>query len=308
MKRNIRDSLAYCCRSLPYFKGKYRIGPAVIPRLTNYENEQDCLVTIKMQDSTTFVLDLRSSLEQKVFFAGEHDYEIIQMLSRILDPGAVVFDVGANIGLYSIALGEKLKRISENPQLWSFEPIASNFQRLVNLVEINKLTNIVYPVNSALGKSEGTIQLCMVDKKFGSSTGNAFCLGEGLVKLEEPNFSAPITKLDEFVKQKNIQRCDIIKVDIEGAEMDFILGGINFIQEHRPVIYGEFEPFWSNHFGYSFVDVADIFIPWEYKIYQQKNRKTFIEVKEIRAGISDVLMIPAEKLTAISKRLNSIHS
>jgi len=308
MKRNIRDSLAYCCRLLPYFKGKYRIGPAVIPLLTNYENEQDCLVTIKMQDSTTFVLDLRSSLEQKVFFAGEHDYEIIQMLSRILDPGAVVFDVGANIGLYSVALGEKLKRISENPQLWSFEPIPSNFQRLVNLVEINKLTNIVYPVNSALGKSEGTIQLCMVDEKFGSSTGNAFCLGEGLVKLEEPNFSAPITKLDEFVKQKNIQRCDIIKVDIEGAEMDFILGGINFIKEHRPVIYGEFEPFWSNHFGYSFVDVADIFIPWEYKIYQQKNRKTFIEVKEIRAGISDVLMIPTEKLTDISKRLNSIHS
>ncbi|MEH2160647.1 MAG: FkbM family methyltransferase [Nostoc sp.] len=272
--------------------------------MTNYQIDKDCLVTIKMQDNSTMHLDLRSMLEQKVFFSGEYDNGIIQILSRILYSGSVIFDVGANIGLYSISLGEKLKKIAGKSQIWAFEPVTSNFNRLTNLVDVNQLTNIVYPVNTALGNQEGIIQLCMVDEQNNSSTGNAFWLKENLVNQEKLTDSSPITKLDNFVEKHNISKCDIIKIDIEGAEMDFILGGINFIKKSRPIIYGEFNPYWVKHFGYSFVDVAELIIPLGYKLYQQIGRKHFVEIQEIKAGVSDVLMVPTEKLPEILSKLN----
>ncbi|MDM9383295.1 FkbM family methyltransferase [Chlorogloeopsis sp. ULAP01] len=231
MKTIVRDSLAYFSRSLPYFKGKYRLGTALVPRMTNYRIDKDCLVKIKMQDGSIMRLDLRSMLEQKVFFSGEYDGGIIQILSRILEPGVVIFDVGANIGLYSISLGTKLKKIADKSQIWAFEPVISNFNRLANLVEANHLTNIVYPVHTALGNQEGEVQLCMVDEQNNSSTGNAFLLKESIFNKEKPTCSSPITKLDKFVEKHNISKCDIIKVDIEGAEMEFMLGGLNFLKK-----------------------------------------------------------------------------
>ncbi|WGV29221.1 FkbM family methyltransferase [Halotia branconii] len=304
MKVALRNSLAYFLRSLPYFRGKYRLSTALVPLMTNYQIDEDCLVQIKMQDDSIIHLDLRSILEQKVFFSGEYDSGIMQMLSSILYPGIVIFDVGANIGLYSISLGKKLKQIDGNSQIWAFEPVSSNFNRLANLVKVNQLTNIVYPVNTALGNQEETIQLCMVDEKNNSSTGNAFLLKESLINQHKPTCSSPITKLDNLVEKYNISKCDIIKVDIEGAEMDFVLGGMNFLKKSRPIIYGEFNPYWVKHFGYSFVDVAELIIPLKYKLYQQVGRRNFVEIKEIKADISDVLMVPTEKLPHILSKLN----
>ncbi|MEH2136370.1 FkbM family methyltransferase [Nostoc sp.] len=304
MKLALRNSIAYILRSLPYFKGKYKLSKVLIPLMTNYQSDEECFVKIKMHQGSIICLDLRSLLEQKVFFSGEYDGGIIQILSRLLHPGVVIFDVGANIGLYSISLGEKLKKKGVKSQIWAFEPVASNFNRLANLVEINQLTNIIYPVSTALGNQEGEIQLCMVDEQNNSSTGNAFLLKKGLVNKEKPTCSSLITKLDNFVEKNNISKCDIIKVDIEGAEMDFLLGGLNFIKKTRPIIYGEFNPYWVQHFGYSFVEIAELVIPWEYKLYQQVGRKHFIEIKEVKAGISDVLMVPKEKLPDLLVKLN----
>jgi FkbM family methyltransferase len=301
MKIALRNSLAYCSRSLPYFKGKYRLGTALIPLMTNNELEQECLVKIRMQNGSVVHLDLRSQLEQKVFFSGEYDGGIIQILSRVLHPGIVIFDVGANIGLYSISLGEKLKKIAGKSQIWAFEPVTSNFNRLVNLIEANNLTNIVYPINTALGNEEGEIKLCMENNL---TTGNAVLLKGSLVQQERSTCSSTITKLDNFVTKHHIEKCDLIKVDIEGAEMDFILGGINFIQKTRPIIYGEFNPFWVKDFGYSFVDIANLVIPWEYKLYRQVGRQKFVEIKEVKEDIADVLMIPQEKLTGLLSKLN----
>lgn len=301
MKIALRNSLAYFSRSLPYFKGKYRLGTALIPLTTNHELEKDCLVRIRMQNGSIVHLDLRSQLEQKVFFSGEYDGGIIQILSRVLHPGIVIFDVGANIGLYSISLGEKLKKIAGKSQIWAFEPVTSNFSRLVNLIEANNLTNIVYPINTALGNEEGEVKLCMENNL---TTGNAVLLKGSLVQQETLTCSSKITKLDNFVTKHHIENCDLIKVDIEGAEMDFILGGINFIQKTRPIIYGEFNPFWVKHFGYSFVDVADLVNPWEYKLYRQVGRQKFVEIKEVKEDIADVLMVPQEKLTGLLSKLS----
>ena len=96
MKTAIRNSLAYFFRTLPDFKGKLRLGPAIVPLMTNYLNEQECLVTIKMRDDTIMSLDLRSYLEQKVVFSCEYDADIINAISSILKPHSNVLDIVAS--------------------------------------------------------------------------------------------------------------------------------------------------------------------------------------------------------------------
>ncbi len=306
MKLAVRNSLATFFRTLPYFPGKYRLGPKLIPLLTNYEIERDCMVKCQMRNGSIMHLDLRSFTEQKAFFAGEYDGGIIQRISSILKPGNTVFDIGANVGFYSIALGCKLKKLAGGSQLWAFEPVPSNFARLVKLVEINDLENTVYPVNIALGNQEGEIPLCMVDESNHAHTGNAFWVKEGMTFTPEVTCSSKITQLDKFVQENNIQSCDFIKVDIEGAELDFLLGGMNFITKNRPIIYAECNSYWAKEFGYSFVDIADLLGSWEYDIYQQKGRQNFIKIKESHIDITDVLMVPQEETPDTLSKLGII--
>lgn len=301
----IRDSLAAFFRSLPYFKGKYRLGPILIPLLTRDQCEEECLVTLTMQDGSIMRIDLRCFTEQRSFFAGEYDGDIIRQISRILQPGSIVLDIGANIGFYSIPLGRKLQKLSGGAKLWAFEPVKTNFDRLVNLVEINNLEDIVYPIHTALGNQEGEIQLQLseLDTSRGSTTGNAFWLKEAQSDQSKSSSSSPITKLDTFVVKHNITACDFIKVDIEGAEFEFLKGGLNFITTTRPIIYGEFNSVWVKEFGYSFLDIAELAKPWDYNLYKQEGRKTFIQIKEPQVGISNVLMVPQEKSPSILRAL-----
>ncbi|MDJ0733710.1 MAG: FkbM family methyltransferase [Nostocaceae cyanobacterium] len=307
MKLTVRNSLAAFFRTLPYFPGKYRLGPKLIPLLTNYEIEKDCMVTCKMHDGSIMHLDIRSFTEQKAFFAGEYDGGIIQRISSILKPGSTVFDIGANIGFYSIALGRNLKKLAGGSKLWAFEPVAPNFSRLSKLVEINDLENTVYPVNIALGNQEGEIPLCMVDESNHANTGNAFWVKEGMTFTTEVTCSSKITQLDKFVRENNLQKCDFIKVDIEGAELDFLLGGKNFINKTRPIIYAECNSYWTKEFGYSFLDVADLVGSWKYNLYRQIGRKNFVKIKKNHGSSTDVLMVPQEQTPDILNSLGVIN-
>ena len=101
----MRDSITKICLALPSFRGKNRIGFPLIQWTTDYQNEKDCIVTVRMRDGSQMYIDLRSRCERKVFFTEEYDDGIIQTLSQILEPGFTIFNVGANLGFYPIAWG-----------------------------------------------------------------------------------------------------------------------------------------------------------------------------------------------------------
>jgi FkbM family methyltransferase len=302
LKSIIRNSIAAPLRALPYFRGKYRIAPALIPLLTDYQDEQDCLVEVKLRDGSLMRLDLRSFTEQRAFFAGDYDGGLIQRFASILRSESVMLDVGANVGLYSIALGRKLKPL--NGKLWAIEPVPANYDRLVYNTQLNQLEDVVFPIQSALGNEIGTIPMHL-GKGTGerSTTGNAFICQGNTATVVAPNCSAPITTLDRLTQQQNITACDFIKVDIEGAELEFLKGGQNFLARTRPIIYGEFNPHWCQQFGYSFSEVADFFSTLDYRYYQQVGRDRFALVQVITPMLQDVLLLPAETSLEILVKL-----
>lgn len=305
IKEKLCNTLGNLSRTIPNFRGKNKLMMPLLPYLIDDKVEQECLKTIKMRDGSMMLIDLRN-FEKEVFFTGLYEPGVMNVLFSIIKPNSTVFDVGANIGFYSINLGRKLNEMSEGSKLYAFEPVKPNFRRLEYLIELNKLTDIIIPFNIALGNTQGEISLHLEGK---GSTGNAFWTRGDLERPEPANCSSKITKLDAFVQENNIKECDLIKVDIEGAELDFLKGGTNFINRCRPIILSEFNPYCAESFGYSFKDISDIASSWGYELYEKKRLKKYlIPIKKVCLSsqeILNILMIPKEKLDNISLDLSS---
>lgn len=299
-----RNSIASLSRSTPYFRGKRRLGNAIGRLLTNFDSDQECISTVKMRDGSWMQLDVRSRTEQWPYWTGAYDNDILERLSSCLKEKCIVFDVGAHVGFYSVALGRKLQAL--NGQLYAFEPVKSNFDRLTTNILLNNLNGIVSAHNIALGDDEGIIEMSMENGN-NSRTGNAVMVkGEVPINYFGMNSTARLTLLDTFVKEQQIESCHLIKIDVEGAEVMFLRGGISFLSKTRPIIYGEFNNYFLPKFGHSFLDVLDIVSRWNYRFFQQTKSDQFVEIEQIKSDLEHILLVPAETPDSVLKRLGVV--
>jgi len=299
----IRDQLAALSRTVPRMRGKGWLGIRLTKLLTDYREDKASIVTFKMRNGTIMRIDLRSRTEGWTYWTGEYDRKIIELFLGCLQPGWIAFDVGANVGFWTAPLGRRLKELGGT--LYAFEPVKPNFERLVEVIELNGLQKEVHPLNLALGNEEGMIQINVEDSNH-ATTGNAV-LSKGLEQgFSKYKVTARITCLDRLVEEQQIKACHFIKIDVEGAELMFLKGGANFLHKHRPIIYGEFNPYWMNHFGQSFKDVVEFMSDYNYRFYQQsgKGKIEFSEIVQPQSGIQDVLLIPEEKADTLLAWLN----
>jgi len=119
----------------------------------------------------------------------------------------VVIDVGGHIGLFSIYASQ----FCTDGKIFSYEPIKENFHLLTKNIELNRLQN-VYPFNTAVSKSVDDITIYLNDDEAGHS-----------MFLETANYrKAKSTTLPEIFSDNNIDKCNFLKLDCEGAEYEII--------------------------------------------------------------------------------------
>lgn len=155
-------------------------------------------------------------------------------------------DIGANRGFYSIALA------LENPTLsvQSYEPQPSVHAKLSANIKINGLSERIQSNNIALGRISDT--LTMFIPKFTGSSGASFMnLHED--EGEATRITVPVKVLDEIYKEE----VDLIKIDVEGFELNVLLGAQETVKRARPTIVVELLRKWMKPFGHTpqmFVD------------------------------------------------------
>ncbi|MCX5980773.1 MAG: FkbM family methyltransferase [Nostocales cyanobacterium LacPavin_0920_SED1_MAG_38_18] len=299
----LRNKIASFSRHTPYIRGKFRLGKIISHLLSNYNNDQECITIIEMRDKSLMQLDVRSGTEQWPYWTGSYDDEIISKLSGCLKENCVVLDVGANIGLYSVALGNRLKAL--NGKIYAFEPVKNNFDRLIKNIALNKLEAVVLAHEIALGDQEGFIEMAMASDN-NSLTGNAVMVKGGISRdffKININNKAHLKKLDTFGKEQKIETCHLIKIDVEGAEVMFLRGAISFIGQHRPIIYGEFNNYFLPQFGSSFLDVVNLLQPLKYRFFKQISNAGFIEVFDPKADSENMLLTPVEISDSVLTKL-----
>lgn len=173
-------------------------------------------------------LDLSQWVDWHVFFGqeGEEDRRFL----RLIRSGDHVLDGGAYIG--TLALRAAI-RAGPTGRVHGFEPAAGNYQRLCRHVEINRIQNIrCYP--NALAETTGALELARPWPE--NNSGN-------LVNRGSWN-GCPVEKisglaLDDWMEQAEIQRLDVLKLDVEGCEIRALRGAQKTIAKFRPRLFLE---------------------------------------------------------------------
>ena len=165
-----------------------------------------------------FVIGQDLGLYPFVRAGGFEERELDWLLPRLREDD-VVWDVGANVGIYSVLMSKRVSRVV------AFEPVAATVERLERNLALNDASNVTV-VNAALSDVPG--EAVMVTMPGGAGGNHLLRSGElGDVAVR-------VTTGDEYAAGHGAP--DVIKVDIEGFEPAFVRGAVGVIRKHRPMI------------------------------------------------------------------------
>jgi FkbM family methyltransferase len=215
----------------------------------------------KIKRKTRAWLSGRPLLLQAVFRAIGKPYTEIEIFRAIVRPGDTVFDLGANTGQYTCLF---CTLAGKEGSIHAFEPIAPTFAMLEeNTARYAKKYDLTLN-NVAMGDSEGYITMFIADGRF---TEASMVQHSSSAKAE--NYECRVTTVDSYMKEKNIDHVDVIKCDVEGAELLAMRGAKGLLQGSTPpILFLEAWSEWTKDFGYQPPDLFE-FLEREgaYQIY-----------------------------------------
>lgn len=227
-------------------------------------NENEVIFTQK-QNNLKWVadrIDMRSNPIEILNFDAYEQKEI-NMIFRLISDGSVIFDIGANIGWYSLNIRNKIK----NSFIYAFEPIRSNYDLIKKNIRLNNLNNIkVY--NLGLSNKNDKIIFYYNPSKTGNTSIKNLSDSRNVIKI-----ACNVKKMDDFVKKNNIKKIDFIKCDVEGAELLVFKGGKESLQKYKPIIFTEMLRKWAAKFDYHPNDIIAFLKNLGYLCFEIKNNR-----------------------------------
>jgi FkbM family methyltransferase len=163
----------------------------------------------------------------------------------VIKKGDVVFDIGANIGYFTMLFSDL---VGPRGTIHAFEPVLPTFQRLCdNLSGIPGYKNVVLNC-LAVGDRNGQAQMFVPGDDYGQAALARHSKGSWKSKPAIP-VDVGMIRLDDYAKR--LSRIDFVKADVEGAELLILRGGESTLRRFRPNIFLETNPQWIRTFGWS---------------------------------------------------------
>jgi FkbM family methyltransferase len=186
------------------------------------------------------------------FLYGTWEPNVVRAVTSTVKPGMSVVDIGAHIGYYTLLLA---KCVGLSGSIASFEPLPANFLSLQKNVQLNRLQNVqTFPEALSSQNQEVTINV----PRGLTNTGDAsICRIDGAEQLRVRAIS-----LDSFCGSSGF-RPDFLKMDVEGAEYDVLIGGHSVITRFRPKMLIELHHFDGN---LAIHPVPGLLAEWAYDI------------------------------------------
>jgi len=212
-------------RRFPVTEGKAWLLRATRSRILPGEDIQEAPTKFGF----TLRLNLRNPEQERIYFYGEHDerYEIA-CLRRLIAPGMVCWDIGANIGFYACLLASLAGR---GGKVVAFEPLSATRDILLHNLALNGMTN-VQVVPCALGAADGEARIHFQEAALAEGTASIYP-GAQQTRSE----AIAIARLDTIAG--TLPAPDFVKIDVEGAQEDVWRGGEAFFAAHAPLVMAE---------------------------------------------------------------------
>lgn len=206
-------------RKIPNVPGKHFYSKILLKPIIN---RLDIEKTLKINSGKSRIIcRLQDWIPWNIYLHGSYIIEELyeNYMFPISSKSSTIFDVGANIGYYTIQFAQKTEGI-----VYAFEPMSYQYNTLLKNIEINELNN-VYPVQQIVSVSVGK------ERIYFSGINNT--AASSVVVETEDYEDIPTITLDQFCKEKNIEFIDLIKIDVEGYEMNVLKGLSEMLKTNR---------------------------------------------------------------------------
>lgn len=170
-------------------------------------------------DGFKIKLDSKDSL--RLSLNPNYEELIVKTMKEIVKPEDNVFDIGANIGYYSLILG---KLVGKDGSVTAFEPDKDNFNLLLENVINNNYMYRINPMNMAVSNTNDSVKLFL----------NKDNLGDHRL-IDDGNREYNIvccTKLDNYINNKKVS---LVKIDVQGCETRVLQGGEKFFENNHNI-------------------------------------------------------------------------
>lgn len=184
----------------------------------------------------------RDVVDRAVYLYGVHENVSACAFSALARPGAVVLDVGAHIGQFTLLAA---KRVRPSGRVLSFEPNPPVRDRLERNVAVNGFANVaVRP--EALSARPGPARIHLPDDE--SRSGDA-SLAPG--RASARSVSVECARLDDVLEEEGVDRVDLVKLDAEGLEHEVLEGGRGAVTGGLPAVLFEVNDLRETPSGFS---------------------------------------------------------
>ncbi len=192
------------------------------------------------------LLDMQT---EKDYWLGTYEMNLQQAIRDWAQPGMVAYDVGANIGYVSLLLA---KRVGENGKVFSFEPLPDNQERLQKNVALNPNLSVRLIPKAVADKAGETTFLVHSSGGMGKLQGSFGKNVDFATQMEVETIG-----LDDFVYKEKNAAPNIIKIDIEGGEVQALKGMQRLLKKAKPILLIELHGHEAAHAAWTVLREAD---------------------------------------------------
>jgi FkbM family methyltransferase len=184
----------------------------------------------KVHGNTFTVLPRDRGISRELTIYRKHEPLATQLLKQFLKPGMTVVDIGGNLGYYALL---EAQMVGNSGRVIAIEPVTTNFAQLSQNVAANGYRNTILH-NVAIGASNGTAAMYIGKKS------NWHSLHP--VPWETREITVRVSTLDALLAQHNLRSVDLIRMDLEGFEIEVIHGMAETFENYSPRLLVELHP------------------------------------------------------------------
>lgn len=211
------------------------------------------------------------------YFPGNFEKENFDFMKTCCGEGATIIDIGAHIGLFSLIAA---KTAGAYGKVFAFEPSPTTIPALLQTIRINELGNFIHPVYQAMGKEVCKSNFYISDDE--ADNGNSLVCYKQDRKLH--TVQVDVNTIDNFVLSKKLSKISLINIDVEGAEYDTLVGGMEVLKKYKPNIILAIHPEPIEKKGDTLEDIYDLLDKLKYNINTKDgyiSREAFCSNKEL---------------------------
>lgn len=204
-------------------------------------------------DGVTLNLDLSETIDVATLLR-RFEPEIVEAIKRHARPGGVIIDIGANTGIHALAFAAN---VFPGGKVYAFEPTDYAFARLREHIALNPKLDVE------------AVQVALFDQNLPEQQVDFRSSWRTDGVVEQRFSTVAFRRLDDWVADRDINRIDILKIDVDGHEYQALRGALEVLRRFMPTIFMEVGPW---HFEDSEQDPIVLLAQLGYRFWDAKTK------------------------------------